>query len=157
MLSLSDPHWGRFSANYTDGSRVAVLLSRAENGEALPHWYDDLHQELLHQYTVSEAAIPAGPYLVTLAKTRRDARIKLLILLGACHAFSDLEMLSSMPAEIIGEWRASASDALELITDELKHQQPDAAQLLYLLMALAAVSGYPGLARSIEQLDYADE
>jgi len=157
MLSLSDPQWGHFSANYTNGNRVAALIARAENGEASHHWYDDLHQELIHQYTVSEAAFPAGPYLVRLAKSRDDARTEVLILLGACHAFSDSEMLGSMPAQIISEWRSSASAALPLILSELEEVQPDASQLLYLLSALAAVSGYPALARSIEQLDYEAE
>ncbi len=56
MLSLTDPRWLQFQANYTDGGRVASLLSRAEAGEPLGSWYDELFQELCHQYTVSEAA-----------------------------------------------------------------------------------------------------
>jgi hypothetical protein len=157
MLSLSDPEWRQFSANYTDGSQVAALLARAESGEALHRWYDDLHQELFHQYTVSKSAYPAAPHLLRLATSRKDARRELLILLGGCHAFSEPSMLDSMPARILDEWRSSASDARPLVADELKEKLPDASHLLYLLSALAALSGYPALARSIEAVDYEAE
>lgn len=157
MLSLSNPQWGHFSANYTDGRQVADLLVRAENGEDFHHWYDDLHQELIHQYTVSQVAYPAAPHLVRLAQARDDAQTELLILLGACHAFSDNELLASMPAQIISDWHSSASDALPLISSVLIQEQPHVSRFLYLLSALAAVSGYPALARSIEQLDYEAE
>jgi hypothetical protein len=51
MLSLSDLRWRELSANYTDGAHAAAFLARAESGEALHRWLDELHQELLHQYT----------------------------------------------------------------------------------------------------------
>jgi hypothetical protein len=35
MLSLSDPLWPRFQANYTDGAGVAGLLRRAERAVTL--------------------------------------------------------------------------------------------------------------------------
>jgi hypothetical protein len=66
-------------------------------------------------------------------------------------------MLASMPAQIINDWQSSAGEALPLIADELQKEQPRASQLLYLLSALAALNGYPALARSIEQLDYESE
>ena len=53
MLSLDDPRWVQFRANYTDGVQVAKLLEQAQSGEPLDKWYDDLFQEIGHQYTVS--------------------------------------------------------------------------------------------------------
>lgn len=88
MLSLEDPVWKQFKANYTDGGHVAELLARAESGEPLDTWYDDLFQEICHQYTVSEAAYPAGPHLVYLAESYKELRIPILVLLGTCHTFS---------------------------------------------------------------------
>lgn len=157
MLSLEDPRWSRFGANYTDGRHVAALLSRAENGENEASWYDDLHQELCHQYTVSEAAYPAAPHLVRLAQSREELRKHLLLLFGVCQAFSKPPKLETMPATIVDEWRRSAEEALPLVADLLKHKQPNPSDLLYLLSTLAAVSGYPALTRSIEAVDYQAE
>ncbi|MEJ2013670.1 MAG: hypothetical protein P8X64_15785 [Anaerolineales bacterium] len=56
MLHLSDSRWAEYGANYEDGTHVATLLDRAGKGEPLDQWYDDLVQELCHQYTVSQAA-----------------------------------------------------------------------------------------------------
>jgi hypothetical protein len=154
MLMLSDPQWRQFSANYTDGAQVAKLLARAESGEEIHRWFDDLHQELMHQYTVSQAAFPAAPHLVHLAETREDARVELLVLLGLCHAYLDGSILDAMPPDIVQEWHSSAKEAWILVADELKKNQSNTNQLLYLLVALAALSGYPALARSIEAHDY---
>jgi hypothetical protein len=58
------------SGNYGIGSSVAQLLSKAESGDPLGAWFDDLFQELLHQYTVSEVAYAAVPHLVQIASKR---------------------------------------------------------------------------------------
>ena len=95
MLSFSDPGWSRFTANYTNGTHVAELLARAKADCELPHgWYEELFQELCHQYTVSEAAYPAAPHLVQLAIARPDLQSDLLILLGSCYAFSNPSKLT---------------------------------------------------------------
>lgn len=154
MLSLSDPRWRQFKANYTDGRNVADLLARAQSGEAPHGWYDDLFQELCHQYTISDAAYPAAPHLVQLATSREEVRKDLLVLLGACHAFLEPSKPGSIPADIVDAWQSSAREALPLIAGLLEMRQPDVSALLNLLSALAAVSGFPGLARAIEAIDY---
>ncbi len=108
MIPLTDPQWSNFQANYSDGGHVASLLSQAESHEPLDDWYDELFQELCHQYTVSEAAFPAGPHLVRLAMALEESKKPLLILLGACHAFSSPPISHSLPTEIMEEWRSSA-------------------------------------------------
>jgi hypothetical protein len=153
MLSLTDPTWRQYKANYTDGAGVASLLRRAEAGEPLDNWYDDLFQELCHQYTVSEAAYPAAPHLVRLANAHPDLRLDLLILLGACYASVEPAQPASIPAEVAQEWRASAEGAVALIAAMLIEPQTDETELRYLLSSLAAVKGYPGLAMGIERLD----
>lgn len=157
MLPLSDPQWREFAANYTDGAHVAALLARAERGEEPHRWFDDLHQELLHQYTVSQAALPAAPHLARLAVPLKEARVDLLVLLGLCHAFLEPSLLQSVPPSIAQEWHSSARDGWILVAEELKNKQPDASHLLYLLSALAGLSGFPALARSIEGVDYEAE
>jgi hypothetical protein len=157
VFSLDDAEWRQFSANFTNGGQVAALLAQAESGEAPSCWYDDLFQELCHQYTVSEAAYPAAPHLVRLAVSRDDVRKDLLVLLGACYAFSEPSKLDNLPAGISDEWRSSASRALPIIADVLKGNQSSPSDLLYLLAALAAVSGFPALARAIEAIDYEEE
>jgi hypothetical protein len=153
VLSLNDSRWSQFQANYTSGGRVAELLARAESGEPLDDWYDELFQELCHQYTVSEAAYPAGPHLVRLAMAREQVRTPLLVLLGACHAFSDPSEIRPVPADIDEEWHASAREAIPLIAGLLAEPQPSESGLRYLLSSLAAVSGYRSLASAIEGLD----
>lgn len=156
MLNLSDPQWSQFSANYTEGTQVAHLIARAESGEEVHLWFDELHQELIHQYTVSPATYPAAPHLVRLAGIRKDARTELLVLLGLCHAFSDPSVLHSMTPGIAEEWYSSAREARVLVAEELKEEQTNASQFIYLLTALAALSGFPTLARSLEAVDYED-
>jgi hypothetical protein len=154
MLSLTDPQWLEFQANYTDGGRVASLLARADSGEALDDWYDDLHQEICHQYTVSDAAYPAAPHLLRLAVAREELRKPLLVLLGACHAFSGPLKSRAMPVGIEDEWHSCATEAIPWIAGLLAQPQLGESDLRYLLSALAAVSGYPALASAIEGLDY---
>jgi hypothetical protein len=153
MLSLTDLRWSQFQANYTDGAGVASLLRRAEAGEPLVNWHDDLFQELCHQYTVSEAAYPAAPHLIRLANAHPDLRIHLLILLGGCYAFAESSQIASMPAEVALEWRPCAERAVTLIAALLIEPQTDETELRYLLSSLAAFKGYPGLASAIEGLD----
>jgi hypothetical protein len=153
MLSLTDPQWFQFKANYTDGGQVACLLARAEAGEALEDWYDDLQQELCHQYTVSDAAYPAGPHLARLAAEHEELRLHLLLLLGVCHAFSEPAATRPLPDGVREEWRASAAEAMPLIAELLSRPLPGESEVRYLLSALAAVHGYPALACVIEGFD----
>jgi len=157
MIPLSDPHWRQFQANYTDGCTVASLLARAYSGEPLVHWYDALFQEICHQYTVSQAAYPAAPHLVSLAKEHEPFCKNLLILFGTCCAYAERTTSASLPADILEAWVQSARDALPLVLGLLGQPQPSSADLLYLLSSLAAFSGYPSLARTLENLDYEDE
>ena len=129
MLSLSDPTWRQYKANYTDGASVAGLLRRAEAGEQLANWYDDLFQELCHQYTVSEAAYPAAPHLVHLANDHPDLRVHLLILLGACHASAEPAQLATVSPEAAQEWRSSAERAVALIAALLIEPQLDETEV----------------------------
>jgi hypothetical protein len=153
MLSLIDPSWRQYKANYTDGAGVANLLLRAEGGEPLDNWYDDLFQELCHQYTVSEAAYPASPHLVRLASSHPDLRVPLLILLGACHTSAKPAQLTLIPEGVAQEWSSAANEAIPMIASVLAGPQMDEPELRYLLASLAAVKGFPILASAIEALD----
>ena len=155
MLPLSDPRWCQFQANYTDGGHVADILSRAGKGEPLDDWYDDLFQELCHQYTVSDAAYPAAPHLVRIASSRPELRKELLILLGSCHASSESSNRGSISDEVMEEWRSSAEAAVPLLLGLLAEHPESESDLCYLLCSLAAVHGYPELATAIEGLDAA--
>ena len=153
MLSLTDTRWLQFQGNYTDGGHVANLLARAESGEPLVDWYDELSQELCHQYTVSDAAYPAGPHLVRLAMAFEELRKPLLVLLGMCHAFSEPLQPGRIPSDVEEAWYFSAKEAIPLIAGLLAQPRPSESDLRYLLSSLAAVSGYPSLASAIEGLD----
>lgn len=157
MLSLNDPAWGRFQANYPNGTRVAELLSLAESGAEVDRWHDQLLQELCHQYTVSEAAIPAGPHLLRLASESEQLRKPLLVLLGMCHAFHEPSQLKQVPGDVQQAWDRCAADAIPLIADLLAQPQPSESDLRYLMGSLAALGGYPALARAIEAIDVDQE
>lgn len=153
MLSLTDPSWRLFKANYSDGSHVASLLQHAESGESIDTWYEDLFQELCHQYTVSQSAYPAAPHLLRIALSRPEIQRDVLVLLGSCYAFSTLPTMVSMSKDVLEEWRASARQAVPVIAGLLAQPQESEEELRYLLFALAAVHGHPGLAARIEALD----
>lgn len=153
MLALTDPMWKDLSANYTDGGHVAQLLIKAESGAPLHSWYDELFQEIIHQYTVSEAAITTAPYLVRLAAKHDSWRKELMVLLGMCHAYCDPSVLQRVPMEARQAWTESAEAAKPLLLDLLKKTPSSESDLRYFLSALAGVSGYPHLARAIERLD----
>ena len=153
MLSLTDPKWSELQSTYGSGTRVAELLSRAERGVPFDRWYDELFQELCHQYTVSKAAYAAVPHLVTLAQNDKEARKHLLLLAGSCYAFSQVPGAPSMPAGFEEEWHAAARDAIPLLAEVLSGDQLSESDLRYLLFSLAAVQGHHSLALAIEALD----
>ncbi len=153
MLSLTDPQWDRLHSTYGGGTRVAELLVLAEGGLPLDRWYDDLFQELCHQYTLSEAAYAALPHLVTLARDREEARKHLLVLAGICYAGSQLPDAPPIPAGLEQEWHAAARDAIPLLAKVLAADQHSESDLRYLAMSLAAFNGHYSLALAIEALD----
>jgi len=157
MIDLTDQRWGQYAGNYSDGSAVADLLDKAYSGETIDHWYEDLHQEICHQYTVSQVALLAAPHLVWLAKNNIEHRKPLLVLLGICHAFLEGSVLNQVSADIRHEWHQSAQDSIPLLLELLAEPQPTPSDLLYLLSSFAACSGYPSLARSLEGVDYETE
>jgi hypothetical protein len=77
----------------------------------------------------------------------------LLVLLGACHAFSEPLKTRPIPAEIEEEWHSSTKEPIPLIAGLLVQPQSSEADFRYLLSSLAAVNGYPWLATAIEGLD----
>jgi hypothetical protein len=157
MIPLTDKQWSQFNANYSDGGTVAVLLQKAYSGVPMDRWYDDIFQELCHQYTVSEAAYPAAPHLVYLARKNTQIRKHLLVLFGTCYAYTEKTNEKNLSAEILSTWKRSAKEAIPLLLKELAEPQPGASDFLYLVASLAVFSGYPTLARHMENLDYEDE
>jgi hypothetical protein len=153
MRLLTDPIWSEIPANYTNGARVAQILSRAELGEPSEGWYDELFQELCHQYTVSMASYAAAPHLLRLARERPELATRLLILLGSCYAFSEPSSLAAAGDDVRKDWEQSAREAIPLVVDLLAQPGIDEEELRYLMCALAALHGFQPLAVSIEALD----
>jgi hypothetical protein len=157
VLSLTDPKWSELQSTYGDGTRVAELLSHAASGAHFDRWYDDLFQELCHQYTVSEAAYAALPHLVSLARGNWEARKHLVVLAGSCYAFSQLPDAPPIPAELEEEWHATARDAIPLLTEVLSTGGLSESDLRYLFLSLAAFHGHHSLALALEALDAESE
>lgn len=153
MLSLDNPQWQKLRTNYGDGSRAAELLRAAAKDAPVDSWYDDLFQELCHQYTVSEAAYPALPHLVALAEKNNAARIPLLVLIGVCYGYAQLEDAAPIIAEYQEEWHAAAKKAIPLVCQSLSDPEISGNELRYLLSSLAALHGDPKLADFIEGYD----
>ena len=153
MLSLDDPQWKNLQTNYGDGSRAAELLRAAAKDAPVDSWYDDLFQELCHQYTVSEAAYPALPHLAALAEKNEAARIPLLVLVGACYGAAQSEDAAPIIAEFQAEWHAAARKAIPLVCQSLSEQGISDNELRYLLSSLAALHGDHKLADFIEGYD----
>ena len=153
MLSLTDPKWGELKSNYGDGARVAELLSLAKSDVPSHTWYDELFQELLHQYTVSEAAYAAVPHLVDIASEREDLREPLLVLVGGCYTFSQTPEAAPIPAEFESEWHDAARQAIPIMGAVLGKDQPSQSTLRYLFSSLAALNDHYDLAIVLEALD----
>jgi len=153
MLSLENDRWGELQATYGDAQSVARLLSMAADGAPVDEWYDDLFQELCHQYTVSEAAYAALPHLVSLAAHLETARKELVVLIGSCYASAKLPGAPSIPTDLEAEWRTAARAAIPLVAQALAKDQLSESDLRYLMFALAALHGYTSLAYVIEGLD----
>ena len=153
MLSLSDPKWCELKSNYGDGARVAELLSLAKSNAPSYTWYDELFQELLHQYTLSEAAYAAVPYLLDIAGEREDLQEQLLVLVVACYTFSQAPEAAPIPAELEGEWHGAARQAIPIMGVVLGKSQTSQSTLRYLFSSLAAFNGHYALAVTLEALD----
>lgn len=153
MLSLDDPIWNELQSNYGTGREVAQLLSQAFAGDPLDDWYDDLFQELLHQYTLSQAAYAALPHLVEIARQQPDTRMHMLIMVGACCAHTTDPGAPALPLEFTGEWHSAIQESLALITDLLAEGQFIENEMRYLLASLAALHGHSQLSQVIEALD----
>jgi hypothetical protein len=153
LIELTDPKWSDLPGNYGNGAMVAELIARAKAGAPIDEWYEDLFQSLCHQYTVSVVAYAAAPHLVKIAGSPHSPRLKLLILLGTCYAFSDQSGLAPIPDEFKEEWYASARSAIPLLAELLAEAHSSEAELLNLLSAMAAFNGHHSLARAIEAFD----
>jgi len=153
MLELNDPRWKQLHGNYTNGDRVAGLLTEANKGTQPEDWYDDLFQELCHQYTVSEAAFPALPHLVALASQNPELGAELLILAASCCTYADSLGSAASPTEFAAEWQKAVADAIPLAAQLLSVPVAHGPDLRYLLFCLASFNGQHPLAMAIESLD----
>jgi hypothetical protein len=153
VLSLNDPRWEKLRSNYGTGAAVVQLIRKAAAGDPLDHWFDDLFQELLHQYTLSEAAYPAVPHLVQVASENQDARKALVVLIGGCFAASGGSASVPIPEDFEAEWGSARQDALLLALDILRDSDLDGNDIRYLLSSVAAFKGENELSVAIEALD----
>jgi hypothetical protein len=149
MVALDDTRWQDLSGSFNNGSHTAALLQQAYVGADLETWYDDLFQELCHQYTVSPAAFAALPHLVKIAESCPDWRLSLLVLAGGCVSNAD-KPPENIAAEYEADFISAASSARVMLGQMLSEQQSSGSDTIYLFSALAAFHGYPRLARSIE-------
>jgi hypothetical protein len=166
VIELTDPKWSELSGNYSNGVLVAGLIAKAQAGTPVDGWYDDLFQELCHQYTVSEAAYAAVPHLVKIAATPDAPSMDLLILLGACYANSDspiptgleedwhvpTRQVIPLPVEYEEDWHSTANEAITLLAQLLAEPHSE-DELRYLFASMAAFQGYQWLAKKLETLD----
>jgi hypothetical protein len=129
------------------------LLSVAAAGTPIDDWYDDLFQELCHQYTVSEAAYAAMPHLVALARQSEIARKHLLVLIGTCYTSAQLPNSCPIPEDLASEWHFAAKEAIPLVGKSLAEDGISETDLRYLLSSITALHGYHSLAYVIEGLD----
>lgn len=156
MLSLENPMWINLKGNYSTGEHIAELLIRAWNEESVQDWadwYEEVFQELCHQYTLSEAAYAAVPHLVAIAAERPPVREDCLLLAGFCYACAELPDAPPIPSELVPAWNAAAFQALALLGQVLGERQPAEARFRNLLAALAALNEHFSLAFVLEALD----
>jgi hypothetical protein len=152
MLALDDPRWQELASTYGDGRAVARWLARARAGEPLDDWYDPLFQELLHQYTLSEAAYAAIPHLVDIARQRPETAKYLVVLAGQCYAHAGEADAPEIPPDLEDGWQAALRAAVPVLLEVLREPGLGEGDVRYLLSSLAALKGYAALATAIEAL-----
>ena len=153
MLALDNDLWVDLAGNHRDGSQVAALLRQAVTGADLDIWFEYLVQELIHQYTVSEAAYAALPHLVQLAEAYPAWRADLLILAGVCVSYGN-QPPAAIAEEYEADLSAAAGPARVMLGELLSHEQDSDSDVVYLLSALAAFHHCRELARSIEAQEW---
>jgi hypothetical protein len=149
MLALEDSRWKDLPGNYNDGSQTAALLRQAYAGIEFDTWFEDLAQELVHQYTVSEVAYAALPHLVQLAEGNPAWRAALLILAGVCLSYGN-QPPAAIAAEYEADLSAAAGPARVMLGELLSHEQDSDSDVVYMLSALAAFHNCTDLAHFIE-------
>jgi hypothetical protein len=153
LLPLDDPLWDQFQGNYSSGANVANLLTAAKSGAPVDKWYDDIFQELMHQYTLSEVAYAAVPHLVEIAEKNRDLRLEIMVLVGACYAHSTDPGVPEIPSRLSDAWIDARQRSLPVILDVLSESQLSENEIRYLLSSLAAIKGFNQMSIAIEALD----
>jgi len=153
MLALDNPRWARLQGNFSSGDEVAKLLERAFNEVPFETWYDDLFQELCHQYSVSEAAYAALPHLVVLAERSPEHLNPLLVLIGSCCASAQGPEAPTIPDGLEAGWYSAAEAALPLVCKALTMSGLEKSEFRYLVFTAAALQGHPALAYYIEGYD----
>jgi len=153
LLQLDDPQWAQYKGNYTSGANVAKLISDLRIGSPTGDRYEEIFQELLHQYTLSEVAYASVPHLVEIAENNLYPRKEIMVLVGGCYAHSTDPGAPEIPPLLVESWMDAQTRSLPIILNVLEEQQLDGNDIRYLLSSLAAIKGQNEMSIAIEALE----
>lgn len=152
MLDLSSSRWALLrSSSGGDGRLTADLLSRIARGEPAEAHYEELHEQLCHQLSLSEVAYAAAPHLARNAEAaQRALRWPPLQILGEIAALRSLRSESigpppGVPDDLRTDLEAALTLGMRLTAEELAGRLTS-EESRPLIAALAGFQGEADLA-----------
>ncbi len=148
MLDLNSPRWKQLKASPGgDGELAVALLRKVLNGDHSA--YDELYQQVCHQFSVGEVAYAVVPHLVDMAfSAPSELKISALNIVGAVAASRIAYRNSSarIPEDLEPEYIQANCKALEITAEALKKGRWKAQQSLELIATLTALHEHADLA-----------
>ncbi|NNC20980.1 hypothetical protein HJC22_35240 [Corallococcus exiguus] len=152
MLPLDSPRWHALEAAKGPASHFPGLLRQLrEHPEDEGLWWGELWKALYHQGSTWSGSYAALPHVVEVARAHPGpvARRECVLVTGiiALDAPADV-----VPEEFRADYRTALVHARRLAREELMGATHDRTTYLYLLIALAGLSGWSQLGHQLEGL-----
>lgn len=155
MLTLDSDKWLQLKSNSVSNGFVALtILKKFYAGERLD--IDELAHQMCHQYSVSEVAYAAVPYLVTISVNAAfEEAITLLRVVSSVLIGMQVypESAAKIPSYLKDDFENAQHETLKLTLEFLKQENLKDKDSFILLGILFALQGHGHLASLIFETD----
>jgi hypothetical protein len=143
MLSLASARWSQLRASGGNPSLVPRLIQSLADAPSTGYW-DEVWEQLSHQWSGYSIAFAAIPHLVQLAMQQGIAKTP-GFLLGLGRTVDSLVSLGPPPADLKGEFDAALCAIAPVVQAAARTSGYSRVDYLCVLHAAAALSGRNGL------------
>jgi hypothetical protein len=148
MNEIDKINWNELqSAVGSPGRIVAELLHAIENGDTSA--YDELFEQVCHQFSLGTASFPAAVVLVCYARNLAPGdQVRPLGIVGAIEASRVAGQGGgpSPPEQFVGLYERAIREALSLSSAALAQRQENPEHSYSLIATLAALQGHANIA-----------